>query len=69
MIALSVFSIVMITAAVVLVSVILIGLLRQRVPRSDDGVHSFQQHLNALSPEARRHSIDRVKDPRSKGDS
>lgn len=68
MLALSVFAIVMSTAAAVLVGVILIALVRQRVPRSDDGVQSFQQHLSALSPEARRHSIDRVKDPRSKGD-
>lgn len=62
------FTIVMVTAAVVLVVVILLVALRQRVPKSDDGVQSFQQHLSALSPEARRHSIDRVNNPRSKGD-
>ena len=30
-------------------------------PRRDDGVASFQRHLDALSPEARRQVIDRVK--------
>ena len=34
---------------------------RRRPPRREDGVASFQRHLDALSPEARRQVIDRVK--------
>jgi hypothetical protein len=64
----SLFAIVMFTAAAVLVGVIIIAALRQRRPKSDDGVQSFQRHLGALSPEARRSSIDRAQNPRSKGD-
>lgn len=59
----------MLVAAVVLVVVILLSLRRRVSPRSDDRVESFQRHLGALSPEARRQSIDRVQNPRSKGDS
>lgn len=34
---------------------------RRRPPRREDGVASFQRHLDALSPQARRQVIDRVK--------
>lgn len=35
--------------------------VRARAPRREDGVASFQRHLDALSPQARRQVIDRVK--------
>ena len=38
-----------------------VTVLRSRTQRRDDGVASFQRHLDALSPEARRQVIDRVK--------
>ncbi len=33
----------------------------------DDGVTSFRRHIDALSPEARREVIDRVKNSRETG--
>lgn len=33
----------------------------------DDGVTSFRRHIDALSPEARREVIDRVKNARETG--
>jgi uncharacterized protein HemX len=41
--------------------VVYIAVQRRRPPRREDGVASFQRHLDALSPEARRQVIDRVK--------
>ena len=44
--------------AVVVVGVVLVSVARGR--RSTDGVESFQRHIDALSPEARRSVVDRV---------
>jgi hypothetical protein len=56
---------VLVVLAVVALAAIVIGVLavqRRRPPRrGEDGVASFQRHLDALSPEARRQVIDRVK--------
>ena len=41
--------------------VVYIAAQHRRPPRREDGVASFQRHLDALSPEARRQVIDRVK--------
>jgi hypothetical protein len=46
---------------VVAVAVALIVLLRFRRRRTEPGVASFQRHIDALSPEARREVADRVK--------
>ena len=35
---------------------------RRRPPRREDGVASFQRHLDALSPEARRPTVQRLED-------
>lgn len=54
--------VVLLVIVVVLVGAALyVGVQRGRQPRHDDGVASFQRHLDALSPEARRQVIDRVK--------
>jgi hypothetical protein len=53
--------IVLVVAAVVAVGAALVAAQRRRPPRREDGVASFQRHLDALSPEARRQVIDRVK--------
>ncbi len=45
----------------VLGALLYVGVQRTRHPRREDGVASFQRHLDALSPEARRQVIDRVK--------
>jgi hypothetical protein len=56
---------VLVVLAVVVAIAIVVGLYvavqRRRPPRREDGVASFQRHLDALSPEARRQVIDRVK--------
>lgn len=46
--------------AVVLVCVIVFAVMvtSRRTPSSDDSVADFQRHLNALSPEARRHVVE-----------
>jgi hypothetical protein len=56
----------LVVLAVVAVVAIVVGayvaVQRRRPPRrGEDGVASFQRHLDALSPEARRQVIDRVK--------
>lgn len=55
---------VLILVGIVVVAAVVGGLVaaqRRRTPRRDDGVASFQRHLDALSPQARRQVIDRVK--------
>jgi hypothetical protein len=51
---------------VVAVVVVLIGLvvfLATRRPHHEPGVASFRRHIDALSPEARREVMDRVRKP------
>jgi hypothetical protein len=48
-------------AVAVIGAVAYLAVQRRRPPRREDGVASFQRHLDALSPEARRQVIDRVK--------
>lgn len=43
-------------------------LAARRRPRTDDGVAQFQRHISALSPEARREVIDRVRPARPDGE-
>ena len=58
--------VVVIAAAVVLVIAGMWALARGRHD-VDDGVTSFRRHIDALSPEARREVIDRVKNARETG--
>ena len=46
--------------AVVVVCVVVFAVLAtsRRTPTSNDSVADFQRHLNALSPEARRHTVE-----------
>ena len=37
----------------------------RRTPSSNDSVAEFQSHLNALSPEARRHTVENYPDKKS----
>ena len=37
----------------------------RRTPASNDSVAEFQRHLHALSPEARRHTVENYPDTRS----
>jgi hypothetical protein len=54
-------------AAVVLLAVI--GLIAfSRRPRQDAGLTSFRRHIDALSPEARREVMDRVRPAQENGD-
>ncbi len=57
-------------AVAVVVVVILFAaiLVSRRRPSRDDGVASFQRHLGALSPEARRQSIQRARKPDDRDD-
>ena len=49
-------------AAVAVVLLIAIGLVAyKRRPRQDAGLTSFRRHIDALSPEARREVMDRVR--------
>ena len=57
----------------VIVALILVGALvvsRRRAPSRkadyDSGVESFRRQINALSPQARRGVIDRVRDARER---
>lgn len=47
---------------IVLVAIVLLVVARR--PRQDAGVSQFQRHIDALSPEARREVIDRVRKSR-----
>ncbi len=53
--------VVLVVAAVVVAIVVVALAVSRRRPSRDDGVASFQRHLGALSPEARRQVIDRVR--------
>lgn len=46
--------------AVVVICVVVFAALAtsRRTPTSNDSVADFQRHLNALSPEARRHTVE-----------
>ena len=49
-------------AAAAVVLLIVIGLIAfNRRPRQDAGLTSFRRHIDALSPEARREVMDRVR--------
>lgn len=49
-------------AAVAVVMLVAIGLIAfSRRPRQDAGLTSFRRHIDALSPEARREVVDRVR--------
>ncbi|MEI7505910.1 MAG: hypothetical protein WCK23_03740 [Actinomycetes bacterium] len=46
-------------AVVIICVVVFAGLATsRRTPTSNDSVADFQRHLNALSPEARRHTVE-----------
>ncbi len=51
---------VIVAAAVVVVGLAVL-LVRSRRPRLDHGLDSWRRHIDALSPEARRQVIDRVR--------
>ena len=52
----------------VVVVVLLLGIMLSRGgPRQEPGVVSFRKHIDALSPEARREVMDRVR-PRDEND-
>lgn len=54
--------VVVIVVAVVVVAIVVVALaVSRRRPSRNDGVAAFQRHLGALSPEARRQVIDRVR--------
>ena len=58
-----------IIVAVVVVVVLLLGVMLSRGgPRQEPGVVSFRKHIDALSPEARREVMDRVRPPRDDTD-
>ena len=49
-------------AAAAVVMLVAIGLVAfSRRPRQDAGLTSFRRHIDALSPEARREVVDRVR--------
>ncbi len=49
-------------AAAAVVLLVIIGLIAYtRRPRQDAGLTSFRRHIDALSPEARREVMDRVR--------
>jgi len=53
--------------AVVAICVVVFAVLAtsRRTPSSNDSVADFQRHLNALSPEARRHTVENYPDMKS----
>ena len=51
----------LVVVVIALGGLLYVAVQRHRPPRREDGVASFQRHLDALSPEARRQVIDRVK--------
>lgn len=46
-------------AVVLIVAVVILG--SRRRPSQDDGMQTFRRHIDALSPEARRESMDRAR--------
>ena len=51
----------LIVGAVVLVGALVALVLSRRRPGSDPGLATFQRHISALSPEARRAVLDRAR--------
>jgi hypothetical protein len=52
----------LVIAAAAVVMLVAIGLVAfSRRPRQDAGLTSFRRHIDALSPEARREVVDRVR--------
>jgi len=47
----------------VIVVVFAVWIVARRAPRQDAGMTSFRRHIDALSPEARREVMDRVRGP------
>lgn len=58
-------TVLIVVAIVLLVAVLAVRISRRRRPV--DGVASFRRHIDALSPEARREVIDRVRNARDTG--
>ncbi|MEO1058979.1 MAG: hypothetical protein AAFY28_18890 [Actinomycetota bacterium] len=56
---------IVVIVVVVLVALVVAWLIARR--RTPDGVDSFRRQIDALSPEARRPTIDKIK-PRDDGD-
>ena len=54
--------------AVVVVVIVAVLLVVTRRPRHEPGVDSFRRHIDALSPEARREVMDRVRPPQADDD-
>jgi hypothetical protein len=53
-----------VVAALAVALLAIIGLIvYSRRPRQDAGLTSFRRHIDALSPEARRAMMDRVRPP------
>ena len=58
-----------VSVGLVVVVVLLLGIMLSRGgPRQEPGVVSFRKHIDALSPEARREVMDRVRPPRDEND-
>ena len=47
--------------ALVVVALVTFVVMRNRTAHEESGLHSFRRHIDALSPEARREVIDRVR--------
>jgi hypothetical protein len=52
-----------IVVAVIVVVIVAVLFVVTRRPRHEPGVASFRRHIDALSPEARREVMDRVRKP------
>ena len=52
----------------IVVVVLVVLLLMMRRPHQEPGVASFRRHIDALSPEARREVMDRVRPPQPRRD-
>ncbi|MDO8364051.1 MAG: hypothetical protein Q7V88_14230 [Actinomycetota bacterium] len=51
-------------AAIVAVAIVVVVFLAKRGPHQEPGVVNFRKHIDALSPEARREVMDRVRPTR-----
>jgi hypothetical protein len=56
---------VLLAVVIVCVAVFAVLATSRRTPSSNDNVADFQRHLNALSPEARRHTVENHPDMKS----
>lgn len=59
---------VVIGAVVVVIALLLVVFLGRGGPRHESGVVNFRRHIDALSPEARREVMDRVRPPQDDDD-